>query len=208
MAEKRCYTVKEISDYKADLVFINKFDDEITIHDVCFLGLKRIKVDTYKSEQFPISLPNEFLICIKACQVVVKKHLLSTEKILKAGNSALNEPGSDTGKSVVDFYHAVDDCNTIDDILINVNDALGFFNNDVSAEFIADADKAIESESAKTYGAASVKRSVKQAYIKAFNASGGIDPVQLEDGRIQCPVCKKAQDSEREKCFNCSVKFI
>lgn len=69
----------ELGDIKVDLLMRNRFDDEILIENVCFIGLQQKSNKRFISTTTPISIPNHISRCIKSCDVVVKKYFFNGE---------------------------------------------------------------------------------------------------------------------------------
>lgn len=69
----------ELGDIKADLLMRNRFDDEILIENVCFIGIQQESNKRFISAMTPVSIPNHISSCIKSCDVVVKKFFFNDE---------------------------------------------------------------------------------------------------------------------------------
>ena len=70
-----------VGDLIADVEFINKFSDKVTIENIYFLSFKESGYNKYRSDFYPVRLPVHIVKCLQACNVFIRKRFLNDELV-------------------------------------------------------------------------------------------------------------------------------
>ena len=97
-------TASNISAVEANLFFKNLFEDEVAVHQVCFMNLQQSGMRQYTSATFPVDLPEHILSCVKECSIQVLKYIENGQVV--SVPSTEMEPIEDVFPSAASAYDA------------------------------------------------------------------------------------------------------
>lgn len=215
-----------IQDLLCDVIFHTRFRKDYKAEDVYFLDFANNKSRTTSCEPISIDLPSSIYKTLENVTLIVKQaycdgNLTSYPlEPLSDIEGALSEEHENAKQldfenrnaylpsvSLQDYYKEISSYETVEELLVHIRLASTFLNREEYEYFIDKVYEVAGRDGSKASNVHLLRQTIRRAFTEAINLSGGLEPIDIGDSSIECPICGAKQRENRNICLKCSLRF-